>query len=233
MKRIKYSVSDELELTTQVNGRCPLCNKPLYYKKNERSHKGYELAHIYPLNPTEAEAALLKDEPLLNDNVNHLDNLIPLSKDCHGKYDKPRTVEEYRQLYQIKRELIARSRQLDLQSTYPLEADIQSIITALNDAPDNSMSDILGYDPKKVDGKLTSSTPNLLRRKIKDNVASYFTYVRSRFLELERERSNSSELIFIQVKSFYIQQKKLALSQEQMFTNVVEWVVAKSQTSSL
>ena len=29
--------------------------KPLFYKKNGKSYKSYDIAHIYPLKPTQAE----------------------------------------------------------------------------------------------------------------------------------------------------------------------------------
>ena len=61
--------------------------------------------HIYPLNPTIEETQLLKHEARLSTDVNDEDNVIPLCEICHGKFDKPRTVEEYRSLFKLKQEL--------------------------------------------------------------------------------------------------------------------------------
>lgn len=107
--RRAYSQAEELALTTQVSGRCPLCGAPLFYVKKSRSYKAYELAHIYPLNPTAEEVEELEGVRRLHADVNHPDNQIPLCRPCHGRFDKPRTVEEYQQLAAVKQQLIARS----------------------------------------------------------------------------------------------------------------------------
>lgn len=98
-KRKKYSPAEELCLTTQVDGKCPLCGSALFYVKKSNSYKAYELAHIYPLSPTPEEIEELKNEPLLHSDVNHPDNIIPLCLACHGRFDKPRTAKEYREFF--------------------------------------------------------------------------------------------------------------------------------------
>ena len=109
--RDKYTESQKISLVSQVNRVCPLCQEPLFYQKNKRTYKNYDLAHIYPLNPTLFEQKILENEPRLSDDVNDEDNLIPLCKICHGKFDTPRTVEEYQKLFAIKKSLIERSTQ--------------------------------------------------------------------------------------------------------------------------
>ncbi|WP_373557726.1 HNH endonuclease [Pseudomonas sp. URIL14HWK12:I7] len=66
------------------------------YSKSKTSNKQYEIAHIYPLNPTPPEALLLANEFRLSADVDHLDNLIALCLLCHNEFDNPRTVKEYR-----------------------------------------------------------------------------------------------------------------------------------------
>ncbi|MAK92040.1 MAG: HNH endonuclease, partial [Oleibacter sp.] len=60
--RKKYSDAQNVALLSQVSRVCPLCAEPLFYKKSGKSFKNYELAHIYPLNPTKEENQLLQDE---------------------------------------------------------------------------------------------------------------------------------------------------------------------------
>ena len=69
-ERRAYTQAEEVALTTQVDGHCPLCGDPLFYRKKGRSFKGYELAHIYPLNPSVEEAALLATVERLSTDVN-------------------------------------------------------------------------------------------------------------------------------------------------------------------
>ena len=105
--RRSYGPADEIALTTQVGGYCPLCGRKLFYTKRSRSQKAYELAHVYPLNPRLEELEELKGVSLLHSDLNHPDNLIPLCTDCHTRFDKPRTRQEYEVLAEIKRKLIA------------------------------------------------------------------------------------------------------------------------------
>src|SRR5690554_5181643 len=96
--RKKYSDAQNVALLSQVSRVCPLCSEPLFYKKAGKSFKSYEIAHIYPLNPTAQEKVLLEHEERLCNDVNDENNVIPLCEICHGKFDKPRTAEEYRKL---------------------------------------------------------------------------------------------------------------------------------------
>lgn len=134
--RKQYSGAQNAVLVSQVNCMCPLCIEPLFYKKGISSHKNYEIAHIYPLNPTPSEIALLEKEKRLSEDVNDDDNVIPLCKSCHGKFDKPRTVEEYRHLFNLKKKLIKRSEQEKIWNRYDIEKEISIIIDAIYEDPE-------------------------------------------------------------------------------------------------
>jgi HNH endonuclease len=111
LERRSYTPAEEIALTTQVEGCCPLCGTALFYKKKGRIYRYYELAHIYPLNPKSTEAEELKDVELLSADRNGLDNQIPLCTGCHTRFDKPRTRAEYEELFRVKLGLIEHARQ--------------------------------------------------------------------------------------------------------------------------
>jgi hypothetical protein len=111
LERRSYTPAEEIALIAQVESCCPLCGTLLFYKKNGRNYRHYEMAHIYPLNPKPAEVEELKDVELLNADRNDPDNQIPLCTGCHTKFDKPRTRAEYEELFELKRGLIERERQ--------------------------------------------------------------------------------------------------------------------------
>jgi len=230
-ERRAYSPAEELALTTQVGGSCPRCNKPLFYTKRvgkppkPRQYKRFELAHIYPLNPKPEELIELAGVELLSDDVNDPANLIPLCTDCHTCFDKPRTREEYEELAAKKRELLAEDVQRSIRREYPIEEDIHRIVARLftEDVSANASVD-LEYDPKRLSEKFDVSLPPPTQHKIRAAVASYYTYVKSEFAELERKSPNASTLIFAQVRLFYIKQKSLGLSQVTIFRNIVRWI---------
>lgn len=224
--RRSYSQAEELALTTQVGGECPLCGRPLFYTKNVRSFKGYELAHIYPLNPTEAELNELAGAMMLSADVNHPDNIIPLCFSCHPRFDKPRTRAEYEELVAIKKSLIDKAFHRSLIGSYPIEDDLRRIISRLHHI-DIAYDEIveLQLNAKKADDKFEPSLPSLRRRKIKQSIADYYQHIQREFKELELTTPNASEVIYSQVKAFYKKQKSLQIPQSVQFDNVVEWFV--------
>lgn len=227
--RKKYSNAQSVALLSQVNRICPLCAEPLFYKKRGKSFKSYEIAHIYPLNPTPEEKVLLEHEELLSEDVNDENNVIPLCEICHGKFDKPRTVKEYRTLFQIKRRLIERSGQEAIWKTYALEDEISKIIEAIYDDPELEDEVEIEFVPKKVDEKLDSTISRPTKTKIKSNVREYFVFIQSKFYELDGAKLDLSEIISLQIKTYYLKQKNMGLNQQEIFENIVAWIHAKTK----
>jgi hypothetical protein len=231
--RRKLSPPEEISLMTQVQRVCPLCSSPIFYTKNDgRTQKGYEIAHIYPLNPTRDEIKLLASEEQLAIDPNHIDNLIPLCRQCHGKFDKPRTIEEYRELLKIKKAFIRREQLQELQSNYPLEDEIEKLFNALYVIDSEDSEQELSYNPKKLDAKLDDSMTRPTARIIRHHVTDYFPYIRKKLIEVDSESPNATDLISSQIRSYYLSQKTLSQTQQEIFSNIVDWMVAKTGTVS-
>ena len=227
--RKKYSPAQNIALLSQVRNVCPLCAEPLFYQKGGKSHKQYEIAHIFPLNPTTEEAKLLEYEARLSTDVNDEDNVIPLCEICHGKFDKPRTVEEYRSLFQLKQELIERSGQEAMWKRYAIEEDIGYVIEAIYNDPDLEVETDIDFSPKKVDEKLDSTISRPTKIKIKNNVREYYMFIRKKFSELDHANGDLSEIISLQIKTYYLKQKNMGLDQQAIFDNIVAWVKIKTK----
>lgn len=231
-ERKKYSMAQNVALLTQVNSVCPLCNANLFYSKKSQSRSLYELAHIYPLNPTAEEKKLLKDVKKLNEDVNHEDNIIPLCLPCHEKFDKPRTVEEYQYLFNLKTELIKYSNQKSLWAQYPIEEQITELIDFLYSEEISTLTSELTYEPKRTSDKFDKTIFLPTKRKIQNNVNDYFHFIKEKFISLEAESPNSSNLISLQIKAYYQKQKTLGLTQQEIFSNIVEWLFSKTKPKS-
>lgn len=228
-KRSSFTAAEELAFTTEVGGNCPKCGISLFFSKGGRMLKRYEIAHIYPLNAKPVEAIELMHEERLSSDLNAFENLVAICVACHTELDKLRTAEEYRDLVALKKELLQRAEQQEIQKQYHLQEDIRHVINGLDTIAAPLLAHVLNYDPKKVDEKLDETMPLPTKNKIKHNVSDYYQYVRLRFEDLERESPNLSELISCQVKAFYCQQKVRGLSQHLIFTNVVNWFIAKTK----
>ena len=231
--RKKYSVAQQTSLISQVERVCPLCAKSLFYKKKSKTFNHYELAHIYPLNPTEDEMDLLKMEPRLSEDVNHEDNLIPLCTPCHDKFDNPRTVEEYRNLFKIKSALIKKSRQEEIWSTYKIEEELEFVIEALYDETALNDSVLINFDVKKIDEKLNNTMPTITKRKVKYYVRDYYQFIKEKFSILDQSKENLSLVISLQIKTYYLIQKDLGLSQQEIYENIVRWINTRTKPKTL
>lgn len=227
--RKKYSDAQNVALLSQVSRVCPLCAEPLFYKKSGMSFKNYELAHIYPLNPTQEEELLLKHEERLSGDVNDENNIIPLCEICHGKFDKPRTVEEYRNLLGLKKRIIDRSGQEAIWKRYTIEDEISQIIEAIYDAPELDNEAEIDFTPREVDKKLDSTISRPTKVKIKGNVREYYIFIRTKFSELDSVNSDLSEIISLQIKTYYIKQNNMGIDQQVIFENIVAWIYAKTK----
>ena len=234
LERRSYTPAEEIALTTQVEGCCPLCGTVLFYKKKGRTHRHYELAHIYPLNPKPSEVEELKDVELLSADRNDLDNQIPLCTGCHTQFDKPRTRAEYEELFRVKRGLIERARQRALMREYPIEDSIHQIVAALGSGSFvEAVQEDLTLDPQSVDAKCKTALPEIVIRKIRRNVTDYYPYVKREFRVLEEEYPTKSQLIYSQVRTFYLKQKSLGLPKHEIYQNVVTWFQNVTKTDMI
>ena len=232
--RRAYNDAETAALLSQVSSRCPLCDGMLFYRKKQRQYKGYELAHIYPLNPRPEEVIELANSPKLCAEVNDPDNIIPLCISCHGKFDKPRTESDYLDLYEIKFDALQQERQRSLASQYPLEQQIVAVVAHLHSAAvEQDGGTELAFTPKAVNEKLDATMPPPTKRKVRNAVEDYFRHVQYAFLELERSDPGCSEQIFVQVKSFYVMQKRQGLTQAQVFANLVDWIRTRAKAQTL
>lgn len=229
-KRKSFSENANILLVGEVSSKCPKCRKPLMYQKLTSSNKQYEIAHIYPLNPKPHELELLKNEFRLHIEVDHPDNLVALCLLCHNEFDNPRTVEGYREMVKIKQSIMERNRQAKLRDDYQIEAEISKIIDALEQYSEEDID--LSLDPKELDNKINDTMSRLTRNRIKENVSNYFSFVRKKLQLVEAEIPTSSTMISLQVKTFYLLQRKQTHDQQTIYRNIVEWISHRSNSES-
>lgn len=232
-KREKCSPAESEYLFGQVSGICPICSSPLTYKKNGRLQKQYQIAHIYPLNPSDEEVELLKNEERLSDDVNSIDNLIPLCPSCHNKFDKPRTVEEYRNLLSIKKHFIQDQSLKDLYGSYKVEDEIRGIILALATKDLGIDASPLDYSIIRVDEKLSKEFDQILRKHIKDDVIQYYNYVKIQFSHIESTTPGKFNLVAGQIRTFYLNARIKSNDQVVIFNEISKWLQTRVGNCSL
>jgi len=223
LKRKKPTENMGLVLFDEVSGICPKCTKPLMKKGKGQMTKLFEVAHIYPHSPRSHEIELLKDEELLNDNVDHEDNLIALCRDCHKIFDNPRTIEGYREMISIKKEL---QRLTNLKNSWfsnSIDIEINEIITSLASFTGEA-SEELSLEALKVDAKSDETLNGLVKLKIKNNVKYFYSEIKYKFAELDKSVPYTSDAIYSQIKTYYVKLKKDGLDQTQIFSALTDWL---------
>jgi len=218
-------------LLNQVNNICPKCSIPLMYDKNGAKHKRYELAHIYPLNPKPDEFKLLENEKKLNSDVDHPDNIIPLCNNCHEEFDKPRTLDEYRELVSLKETLIKEEKQRYTWHKNELESELSQIIDLLL----NENIDIpceIEFEAKRLEQKLNQDISPISKRRIRQNVEDYYIFIQKKFQYVDTQNPGVTDLILSQVRHYYQQQKKDVVNQYEIFNNICDWIHVKTRRIS-
>jgi hypothetical protein len=231
-ERRQIPPNEKLILYSEVNGVCPLCPTVLIYEKNGKNQKGYEIAHIYPFNPLPKELILLKNEDLLNPNSDHADNLICLCNPCHKKYDKDKTVEEYRELVRKKKDILKRKKEQEIWSKTSIEIQIVEIIKILV-GQELDFNDNLEYSPKTIDEKTNSSITILTKRKIHQNVRDYFHKISIQFKELDFLEPMTTEIISSQIKTHFLLLKQQGDNQKEIFDAMVSWLQKQTKQDNL
>lgn len=226
-KRKSLGENERLILFTEVEGFCPLCSESFIYEKNKKKYKNFDAAHIYPLNPNNKEIELLLDEERISEDINDLDNFIALCRTCHARFDAPRTIEEYRVLLNLKKNILQTRTSRMTYSRYDLEDEIKKVLSKLADVDD---ADIIPLELSalKIDMKDNGTIEKLTKRKIKGHIVEYFNYVQKTLKEIDSEIEGTFEMIAIQIKSHSKKLEKDGLNQEQIYNSLVDWITRKT-----
>lgn len=221
--RKKLSEISKMKLFNEVNGICPLCHQSLIYKKGDKEYRLFEGAHIYPLNATPKEKEILKKEKkLFVYDVNELDNMIALCPNCHTRIDKPTTVETYRKLYNIKKNIIEKRKIIELYSEYTLEKEIIDIVNKMTEHS-NEPYEKISYKLVNIDNKFTDAD-SILLNKVKYDVTQYYLLIKKLFADMEKEDTEKFEIIAGQVKMFYLKVKSITKDKTKIYNYVAEWL---------
>lgn len=225
-KRINFTSNQKQLLIADVGKVCPLCKEPLFYRKEGQIQLKYEIAHIYPLNPTEEEEKILKGVEILGKDRNDLDNLIILCRDCHKMFDNPRTKSEYNKILEIKKQHIKNSKNEDKYKKIHIEESLKIVLDSLTKGDKEKIE--LDYNPKTIENKLKGRVNPIILRRLKSNVSEYFGIIKEYLGELDEKDSLTSDLIASQVKTMYLSLKINKNNEEEIFKELVNWINTKN-----
>lgn len=233
--RVKYHPEEHSILYGETGGSCPLCTQPiLFKKKGSKTSKGYDVAHIYPLNPTAAQALALKELPIPAD-INSLENVICLCPTCHKKFDKDFKIEEYIHIRAIKDGFIRDAAARKAISEHTLKEEVKEIlevITSLQPEEIDTLDLKLELDAKKLSDKLKTGASNFLKRNIRSDVVDYFVSIREEMRLLEMRDQATVKILQNQVNSYFWEMHRLnPENKDLVFKYISEWMSTRTGKS--
>lgn len=230
-KRDSYSENEHSVLYAETGGCCPLCTLPILFQKKGsiKPSKGYEVAHIYPLNPTQSQATDLAGHPVPAD-INALENVIALCPTCHTKYDKDFKLDELVRIRKIKDGYLSEARAKLTASQHTIQEEVYEILDAIAafDFDETALSPT-NFDVSTVDKKLKTGMSPLQKREIKANAISFYVRIRDHIRTLEQQDQASVRILQNQVNSYYLaMNKQNPENKDLVFNYVAQWISAKT-----
>lgn len=223
-KRGNITDDDYVRHLREVDFYCPICGAKITGKRRKKD-KIYEIAHIFPHSPTDAEKKILDGVELLGENSESFENKIALCIICHTKYDKEKTVEEYNNLVSIKKKLLAIGNSRDNLSDQKMDEDIIQVLTAVANFDDDVIFNAKQIIALRIDDKIEKDyTP--LRRKIKNFVSDYYLFIEQQ-LKLLDEQGRKFGLIASEFHSAFLECDNL--NKEDTFDTIVDWLHSKNK----
>jgi hypothetical protein len=218
-----------MALLCEVQGNCPLCRRVLILNKQFSKARVFDVAHIYPLNPYPHEILMLSGEEVLSNDIDCEENFIVLCKVCHKAYDTQKTVEEYRQLVEIKK-TITRVRLLsETWDKQTLHKDISLVSEKISSMSINEIEGtILTYGALRLPEKKDDSLGIVNELKIAQLILHFFIPIRNALKSLEMQEKATSAYICSQVRSYYLALCLLGFDQSQIFEAISEWFMVNT-----
>jgi len=230
-KRKDYNPEEHSMLYAETGGICPLCTCVIMFTKpgSRNPKKGYEVAHIYPLNPNAVQSLALASHKAPVD-INGLSNVICLCPSCHKKYDKDFKIEEYDMLRAIKDGFIRDASAMESISEHSLREEIKELIEKISSLDHEG---IISFDSHlnafALDEKLKGGASPILKRNIRNDVVDYFVTIRDELRLLEQRDQSSVKILLNQVNTyFWAMHGKYPGSKDAVFNYIAQWISVKS-----
>lgn len=232
--RNTYHANEHSILYGETGGACPLCALPMMFKKANSRHPsiGYEIAHIYPLNPNTSQEKALTGHTAPAE-INALENVILLCPTCHTKYDKDFKIEEYIKLMDIKSTYLSEAKAKLTASQHALQDEVGEILDIIA----NNNSDYRDLSETKLnvislDEKLKAGISPLQKREIRSNAIDFFVPIRNQIRLIEQRDQATIRILQNQINTYYlVMNKQNPGNKDIVFNHIAQWISLKAGKS--
>ena len=217
---VEYS---DVPLLAEANYECPLCHKKLVDTVKGQAVKKYRITQIYPDGLDEETTLAFETVFPAPKHLDIPENLIALDTECSERYLLSPTIEEYKELREIK-EIISRNYAAKMAiNSVQLEEDIRTVLDALGQIRNDSELEQLKYDALRIDEKFEPEN-FILKNETQLQVVTYYRYI-------EKVFSDSNNDFDVIAKEIEIGPRKLesaGLTQGDVIAGLSEWIRDKA-----
>lgn len=207
----------DIPLLAEANFECPLRHEKLVEEVKKQSKKNYRITQIFPEGLPRDIADLFEAVHSKPRNFDDPANLIALCVKASEDYLLRPTIDEYKNLYDIKQTLSKRYKAINAINRIDLEEEIRIAVEGLISLKASDKLPNLEYDALRIDQKIDDI---LLQNDVQNNVLQYYRYIESIFSDM----SDAFDEIAAEVKLGSQKLEKAGLSQEEVINKLTEWI---------
>ena len=225
-RRRKFNPHDKERLLAETDNVCPICGRRLLDEKGGRTVAQFEIAHIYPHSATAQQQQVLEGIKPPHD-IEALDNLIALCRECHKRYDSFTTQTDYLRMSALKMERRGRYEAMIELSHIGIEADILKVLKDLETMDSEEFCDLL-MDPVPIKKKIPTGP---LQIKVTALATQYYGFLRNQFQCMDRNRMGKFDIIAQQIKIAALKAGQETFILDDVFNAIVRWLFEKTNAS--
>lgn len=211
-------------LLAEVNYECPITHEKLIETVKGVPRKRYVIAQIFPDNLSLADEESFSELYPRPMDFDSEDNLIALEEKYASDYAIKPTIDEYKRLYEIKREISSRYRAMAAINRAELEDEIRVVVGSLMSIDENTKLVPLAYDALKIDKKFKPEN-FILKNEAMVRILSYYRFVEKVFNESDVD----FDLVASEIQTSSMKLEKSGMSQGEVIDTLAEWIRNKAK----
>lgn len=218
-KRLEAPVDySDLPLLSEVDNECPLCHSPLVKTIKGASVKKYGIVRIFPEDLDDDTADKFRSARTPAKRLDSNDNKIALCSDCAEEYETDQQLDEYVQLFDLKKDITHSYSFRQEIAGMDLEDEINEIVAMLSNLKSTAGLRKLEMGALRIDQKILSENA-ILKHSLQEKVLTYYRFVEDAFSKV-----GNFDLIASEIKLMYEKLEVYNLSQDEIVNRLAAWI---------
>jgi hypothetical protein len=211
----------DIPFLDEANYECPISHEKLVENVKGTTRRRYTITQIFPSGLSDEKKNDFSAICAIPKDFDSYDNLIALNERVSEEYLLEPTIEEFKNLREIKQKLTRNYNAKKAIGRIELEEEIRIVLVALMDISSSDGLEELAYEALRIDEKIPDNY--ILKNEVQHHVLHFYRYIEGVFSESE----GSFDIIASEVKLCSQNLEKTGMSQEDVIYNLSEWIKNK------